>query len=199
VLWRKGLRVSETEQVAVRPAIALLILHRLVREIAGFTFHVPTRDGVTQTATPATHRVHVFGEVEQVRADTADLVEVLEGQRRFLESPWAARTPDTVEVAVETPVGDVVVRGRIDAVFPREGGGWDVVDWKTGSPPDAAASASRAVQLAVYRLAWSLLHGVPLDQVSAAFFYAATGETVRPVDLLDEVGLRALIEAAVSL
>ena len=78
VLWRRSLRVSEAEQVAVRPAIALLILHRLVREIVGFAFHVPTGDGVAQTATPATHRVHVFREVEQVRADAADLAQVRE-------------------------------------------------------------------------------------------------------------------------
>jgi hypothetical protein len=29
--------------------------------------------------------------------------------------------------------------------------------------------------------------------VSAAFFYAATGTTVRPVDLLDETALEALL------
>src|SRR5439155_7890899 len=78
MLWRRSLRVSEAKQVAVRPTIALLILHGLVREIVGFTFHVPTGDGVTQTATPAAHRVHVFGEVEQVRADAADLAQVRE-------------------------------------------------------------------------------------------------------------------------
>jgi DNA helicase II / ATP-dependent DNA helicase PcrA len=49
------------------------------------------------------------------------------------------------------------------------------------------------VQLAVYRLAWARLHGIPLDQVSAAFFYAGTGTTVRPVDLLDESGLERLL------
>ena len=99
---------------------------------------------------------------------------------------------------METPVGELVLRGRIDAVFRREDGGWDVVDWKTGSPPAPRDASSRAVQLAVYRLAWARLYGVGLDRVSAAFFYAATGETVRPVDLLDEPGLLALIDAATS-
>src|ERR1043166_5859555 len=70
--------MSEAEQVAVRPAIALLILHRLVCEFVGFAFHVPASDGVTQTATPATHCVHALCEVEQVRADAADLAEVRE-------------------------------------------------------------------------------------------------------------------------
>ena len=78
-------------------------------------------------------------------------------------------------------------------MFRRDDGGWDVVDWKTGAPPPPAAAPLRAVQLAVYRLAWARLHDVPLDQVSAAFFYAATGTTVRPVDLLDEAALEALL------
>jgi DNA helicase-2/ATP-dependent DNA helicase PcrA len=98
-----------------------------------------------------------------------------------------------VEVSVETPVAGVTLRGRIDAVFRRDDGGWDVVDWKTGAPPPPDAAPLRAVQLAVYRLAWARLQGVPPEQVSAAFFYAATGTTVRPVDLLDEQSLEALL------
>jgi DNA helicase-2/ATP-dependent DNA helicase PcrA len=117
-------------------------------------------------------------------------------QRRFLASEWASRTPEAVEVSVETPVAGVVLRGRIDAVFPRDDGGWDVVDWKTGGPPGPELAATRSVQLAVYRLAWARLHGVPLDQVSAAFFYAATGTTVRPVDLLSERELEELLTLA---
>jgi len=124
-------------------------------------------------------------------------------QAAFLASDWADRTPEAVEVAVETPVAGIVVRGRIDAVFavpgPPGDAGWDVVDWKTGPPPsDPAAARAAAVQLAVYRLAWARLMGVDLRRVGAAFFYAATGATVRPVDLLDENGLVELVRAAVT-
>jgi len=114
-------------------------------------------------------------------------------QERFLASEWATRTPEAVEVAVETPVAGVVLRGRIDAVFRRDDGGWDVVDWKTGPPLPADAMQVRAVQLAVYRLAWARLQGVPLERVSAAFFHATTGTTIRPVDLLDEAALEELL------
>jgi DNA helicase-2/ATP-dependent DNA helicase PcrA len=119
-------------------------------------------------------------------------------QQRFLASEWAARRPLAVEVPLETPVDGTVLRGRVDAVFARDdgAGGVDVVDWKTGSPPPAARAAARAVQLAAYRLAWHRLHGVPLERVGAAFFYASTGETVRPVDLLDEAGLVRLLRRA---
>ncbi|MDQ1295423.1 MAG: ATP-dependent helicase UvrD/PcrA, partial [Actinomycetota bacterium] len=105
---------------------------------------------------------------------------------RFLASEWAERTPVAVEVSVETPVAGIVLRGRIDAVFRGEGSAsWEVVDWKTGAPARGAAARARAVQLAVYRLAWARLRGIPVSEVTAAFFYAATGRTVRPVDLLD--------------
>ena len=97
-------------------------------------------------------------------------------------------------MAVETPVAGVVLRGRIDAVFRRRDGGWDVVDWKTGQPPAGRRAEAVTVQLAVYRLAWARLQEVPLQQVSAAFFYASTGETVRPADLLDEAQLEALLD-----
>jgi DNA helicase II / ATP-dependent DNA helicase PcrA len=115
---------------------------------------------------------------------------------RFEHSEWAERWPRAVEVPFETLVGDRLVRGRIDAVFAdAPGGGYDVVDWKTGRPP--ASDAERhavSVQLAAYRLAWAALAGVPVAQVRAAFHYVADDVTVRPADLLDEVGLTALIE-----
>jgi DNA helicase-2/ATP-dependent DNA helicase PcrA len=89
-------------------------------------------------------------------------------------------------------VEGVLVRGRMDAVFA-DGDGWDVVDWKTGLPPSGADADAAAVQLATYRLAWHQLTGAPLESVRAAFVYVRTGDTVRPADLLDAEGLRALV------
>ncbi|WP_454728858.1 UvrD-helicase domain-containing protein [Cellulosimicrobium protaetiae] len=122
-------------------------------------------------------------------------------QRTFLASEWATRTPVAVEVDVETPVGDTVLRSRIDAVFPERpehaGGARDavvVVDWKTGrAPTDVAARSVREVQLAVYRLAWSRWTGLPLEKVNAAFYYVASDETVRPRRLLGEEEIEALL------
>jgi len=51
-----------------------------MREIVGAAVCIPVTHSVAQTTTPAAHGVHVFGKVEQVRADAADLAEVLEGQ-----------------------------------------------------------------------------------------------------------------------
>ncbi|GGI72759.1 ATP-dependent DNA helicase [Pseudarthrobacter scleromae] len=114
----------------------------------------------------------------------------------FRSSPWAHRSPAFVEVPVETRVGEVVVRGRIDAVFQDADGRWDLVDWKTGRRPSGTQLRTRAVQLAVYRLAWSRLKGVPLEDVRAAFFYVADNEIVRPHDLGSADQLEEMVAAA---
>jgi len=127
------------------------------------------------------------------RDEDQDIAELRE---RFEAGEWSGRWPAEVEVPFETLIGDRLVRGRIDAVFAdAPGGGYDVVDWKTGRPP-ASPDEKRAVavQLAAYRLAWAALAGVPVDEVRAAFYYVRDDTTVRPADLLDEAGLAALIE-----
>ncbi|GAA1522001.1 hypothetical protein GCM10009827_042550 [Dactylosporangium maewongense] len=116
-------------------------------------------------------------------------------QARFLAGEWADRVPLDVEVPFASVVAGVVVRGRMDAVYAYPDGRFDVVDWKTGAQPTGADATAAAVQLAAYRLAWSELRGVPLEQVGAAFFYVRDGVTVRPADLLDTDGLLALIAA----
>jgi DNA helicase II / ATP-dependent DNA helicase PcrA len=97
-------------------------------------------------------------------------------------------------VPFETVIADRLVRGRMDAVFRTEDGGFEVVDWKTGAPPAGDEAAFAAVPLASYRLAWASLAGVPVERVSAAFHYVAAGLTVRPTDLLDADALAALLD-----
>ncbi|MGW9405815.1 ATP-dependent helicase [Arthrobacter sp. NPDC055585] len=111
----------------------------------------------------------------------------------FEASEWASRTPAYIEVPVETRVDSVVVRGRIDAVFQDEDGGWDLIDWKTGAPPSRDKLAVRSVQLAAYRLAWSRLKNVPLEKVRAAFYYVAADKVIRPHNLLGEAELERII------
>ncbi|MEV0805907.1 ATP-dependent DNA helicase [Micromonospora sp. NPDC050200] len=126
-------------------------------------------------------------------ADAAPDEALAELQERFLASEWAERVPVEVEVPFATLIAGVVVRGRMDAVFARPGGRYDVVDWKTGRQPTGREAEVAAVQLAVYRLAWAELAGVQVDRVGAAFHYVREGVTVRPADLLDGDGLTALI------
>lgn len=114
----------------------------------------------------------------------------------FLASAWADRTPAEVEAPFELLIAGVLVRGRVDAVFPTVDGSVEVVDWKTGRPPrDRAEESVRAVQLAAYRLAFARLCGLPLEQVGAAFHHIRENLTIRPVDVLDEAALERLLRS----
>ncbi|OBH35306.1 ATP-dependent DNA helicase [Mycobacterium sp. E183] len=127
-------------------------------------------------------------------SDVGDTRELAALQAAFTESPWAARTPVAVEVPFEMPIGDTLVRGRIDAVFADPDGGATVVDWKTGEPPHGPeAMRQAAVQLALYRLAWAALSGVPASSVRTAFYYVRARATVAPDDLPAPAELAGLL------
>ena len=109
-------------------------------------------------------------------ADTATLRDAFEA------SPWADRTPIAVEQPVTTRVGQVAVRGVIDAVFaePEGTGGRQgvlIVDWKTGRVPPPSQLRELSLQLSLYRLAWHERTGLPLEQIRTAFHYVAAGHT----------------------
>lgn len=127
-------------------------------------------------------------------SDVGDTRELAALQEAFTESPWAARTPIAVEVPFEMPIGDTLVRGRIDAVFADADGGATVVDWKTGEPPRGPeAMRQAAVQLAVYRLAWAALSGVPESSVRTAFYHVRARATIAPDDLPAPAELAGLL------
>jgi DNA helicase-2/ATP-dependent DNA helicase PcrA len=111
-------------------------------------------------------------------------------QQRFLDDGWGDRRPVAVEQPFELVVGGRLVRGRIDAVYPREGGGYDVIDFKTGAVP--ADFAAAAMQLSVYRLAWADLADVDPGEVDAGFLYVRSGQVKRPDRLLSREELAAL-------
>ncbi len=115
--------------------------------------------------------------------DEADLRSLVDAFRR---GPFADRVPAALEAPFQLVLGGHVVVGRIDAVFVRPDGGFDVVDWKTSRHEDADPT-----QLALYRLAWAELQGVALEQVGAAFCYVRTGRVVRPDALPDRGQLEA--------
>ena len=121
-------------------------------------------------------------------------------QDAFRRSEWWSRTPLELEVPFDLRLGNLVLRGRIDAVFADAPDGLlDVVDWKTGAPPrddgreGTHEAAARSVQLAAYRLAWHHLTGTPLERIRAAFHYVESDTTVRPVDLASESELIGLL------
>ena len=121
--------------------------------------------------------------------DDADLQELI---ARFEAGPFAERVPHAVEAPFALVLAGQVVRGRIDAVY-RNGSDvadWLVVDWKTNRAP-----TSDPWQLALYRLAWAELMGVPLDRVRAQFYFVRTGDLVEPADLPGRTALERVFES----
>lgn len=108
---------------------------------------------------------------------------------KWLQSEWADRPVYKVEVPFETVIAGTLVRGRIDAIYKTEGG-YEVIDWKTGSK---VLDEDSAIQLAIYRIAWAKLAGVPIESVSAGFHYVPTGVTDRRTNLLSLEELNTLL------
>lgn len=131
------------------------------------------------------------GSADDDAGDDADLPRMKE---LFLASEWAQQVPEEIEISVETMLDGFALRGRIDAVFPRDDGGSTIVDWKTGAEPVGREARPRALQLATYALAYARLRGLPPARVDGAFYYAATGTTVRP-KLPREKDLLALLSS----
>lgn len=198
-------RASDVLQVALPTRLStstLVALHENPQELAlnirrpmprgqdqysrrGTAFHLWVERQFTDAAT-------LFGEEYLDYLDPLDDDSKLEYLKAtWLKSAFANRTPARVEVPFETTIAGVLIRGRIDAVYP-DGDGFQVVDWKTGSKQ---LGKSAQVQLAMYRLAWAKLSGCEISKISAAFHYVPTGVTDQPADLLDEAALISLISS----
>ena len=129
---------------------------------------------------------------EDLLADEVERDRLAVLQRTFERSPWADRKPVEVEREIQLPFDGHLVICKIDAVY-ESGGRYEIVDWKTGKPPkDADDLASKQLQLALYRLAYSRWRGIDPQVVDAAFYYVADDSIIRPAALIDEDGLLAL-------
>jgi len=73
-----------------------------------------------------------------------------------------------------------------------------VVDWKTGRVKDGEELEDSSIQLAMYRLAYSKLHQIPIENIRAAFHYVADNKTIYRDTLSTEAEIAALIETIES-
>lgn len=101
----------------------------------------------------------------------------------YLASPYAQRRPALVEVPFQFETGaGVTVRGRIDAVYAKDGG-WEIVDFKTGRPREEPwlVVQLQAYAVAARRVDFGL---APPEDLTVTFVYLGDGwEAVRhPVD-----------------
>jgi DNA helicase-2/ATP-dependent DNA helicase PcrA len=128
-------------------------------------------------------------------AEDADLSddELAALQAQFLAAGWGQRMPVAIEAPFEMVVGGRLLRGRIDAVYRSEDGGFDVIDYKTGAMPTGRDFEAAALQLSIYRLAWADLADVDPEAVTAGFLYVRDAHVERPDRLLNRDELAAVV------
>lgn len=83
----------------------------------------------------------------------------------FEKSKYADMQPTAIEWSFQLPIGNLLIPGRIDAVYNIAGRSV-LVDWKTGRSTNADQ-----LQLALYRMAWAKFHQADLADVSARFVF----------------------------
>jgi DNA helicase-2/ATP-dependent DNA helicase PcrA len=123
-------------------------------------------------------------------------MEYLELKANFESSRFASMEPEFIEQSIEFELAGFIVVCKIDAIFLTDGE-YQVVDWKSGSSPKSKEDLdARAIQLALYRLAFAKWRGIGVERVRASFFFAADGKEVIPAVLLSENELVEAIEKA---
>ena len=153
----------------------------------GTRFHewVESRLGQPDLIDPDELPGRADAELDDQIDDYADLRSLIAA---FEQGPFGHRQPYRTEAPFALVLAGQVVRGRIDAVYREDDGAWLVVDWKT-----SRAEAADPLQLAIYRVAWADLAGVPVERVRTAFYYVRSGHLVEPPDLPDRSALERLI------
>jgi DNA helicase-2/ATP-dependent DNA helicase PcrA len=116
-------------------------------------------------------------EPEAGDADDPDSLPADEGvaaalKASFLTSPWAELEPLKVEAPFVLAAGRHVVRGRIDAVYRRDGR-LELVDFKTGRPAPMGDRPA-TLQLNLYGLAAVDTWAVDPDELRTTYCYLRT-------------------------
>jgi DNA helicase-2/ATP-dependent DNA helicase PcrA len=124
---------------------------------------------------------------------------------RFRASRFADHHPLLVETPFDLEVAGSRVSGRIDAIYERAPGAWEIVDFKSGRP---VADAARAVQLEAYAVAATdvgFLGMDPPERLRVTFAYLGADPIVEASEEIDGVWLdrarhhlAALVAAASS-
>ena len=97
----------------------------------------------------------------------------------FAGSRFAKMEPVLVEQPIEFALAGSVIVCKLDAVY-QQGDEYEIVDWKSGKMPTGEDLADKAIQLALYRSALARHLDVPIERISASFFYAESAQELRP-------------------
>jgi DNA helicase-2/ATP-dependent DNA helicase PcrA len=98
----------------------------------------------------------------------------------FKNSRFAGLRDSEIELEINLTHGVNTFVCKLDAVF-KVGDRYEIVDWKTGSPPETKEQEKEmALQLALYRFAYSKLRNVPVDQIDVCFYFVADNTELKP-------------------
>ncbi|MFY9304359.1 MAG: ATP-dependent DNA helicase [Rhodoluna sp.] len=127
----------------------------------------PYRATKTGTAFHTWVEDFLISEVDNQTGDIEDLAEVFKNSR-FRDLPR-----EDVEVEINLTRGLNTFVCKLDAVF-KVGDRFEIVDWKTGAAPKTKAEQeSMALQLALYRFAYSELRSIPIEAIDVSFYFVA--------------------------
>jgi DNA helicase-2/ATP-dependent DNA helicase PcrA len=128
------------------------------------------------------------GLVDEVDSDTDWEGELAENspldiedlKKTFNESRFASMTPVSVEQEIQVTIDQTTFICKIDAIFATENG-VEIVDWKTGKAPTTEEEIEeRALQLALYRMAYALHSGLAEDDVEVCLYYVSENREIKP-------------------
>lgn len=112
-----------------------------------------------------------FETAEDVVMDDTERHELAKLITTFEASRWATRQPILVEEQITIPFAGRRAVCKLDAVYEIDGR-IEIVDWKTGRPPRTGQEQQdRFLQLDLYRVAYAIHTGTPLDRIDVCLYY----------------------------
>lgn len=116
----------------------------------------------------------------------------------FEQSRFATMTPADIECEIQVTIESNTFICKIDAVFETEDG-FEIVDWKTGIAPKTPEDiAEKALQLALYRMAYSKFHGIDADKIEVCLYYVNENLEIRPEAVKSEAELISMWNAVLE-
>ncbi|MEY4348820.1 MAG: hypothetical protein RL719_117 [Actinomycetota bacterium] len=155
----------------------------------GTLFHswIESRYGIVSNADQLDDTEAALEELDQITPQELDQLKA-----NFEKSRWAKQSAKDIEVEIQVTFGLNTFICKIDAVFEVDpadtelaGKKIEIVDWKTGKPPaNQAEEDERALQLGLYRMAYSQHFGVNEEDIAVCLYYVADNLVVRPKNVL---------------
>ena len=153
--------------------------------MTGTLFHswVEQRFGMVSTTEVIDSVADVLEQIEDVSPEKLETL-----QANFEQSRFAKMKAREIETEIQVTIDQNTFICKIDAVFdvPENdpdlpGKKIEIVDWKTGAPPASAAEeAERALQLALYRMAYSMRHNIDEESIAVCLYYVNADKILRP-------------------